>query len=294
MWAMLRGISEKPEWYSGLAPGALFRDFQRHLYQEGLGGCGEPCDIQAKGTPTMFCVTLMMPTGEEPALMAALLERGLGAFSCDGYAVISNENITLEGGPTGAVATDVMSGSLDCPIGGQYQVRLNKDVFVRFWNKVASDPRAFNYDWVVKLDADAVFIVDRMRGLLGYLFPDDGGRAVGKSAFLKNCKYTMYGAVEVVSRSALESYASDLMDGSPVCSSGGAGDSIVEDRYLNECMKQLGATKVEAWNALQDAACHDPHWGPGFSCADGEHATFHPFKDADSYFRCYGEATAQR
>merc|ERR1712224_769949 len=204
--------------------------------------------------------------------------------------IISNEPVALADG----IVTDVMPGPLDCPIGGRYQVRLNKDVFVRFWAKVSSDPRAFNHDWTVKLDADAVFIVDRMRGMLGYFFPDDGGRAGGRSAFLKNCKYTLYGAVEVASRAALESYAQDLMDGSPVCTSGGAGEAIVEDRYINECLKQLGALKVDAWNALQDASCHDPHWGVGFSCSDTEHATFHPFKDAGSYFRCYDETTSQR
>jgi len=44
-WAMLHGIREHPDWYSGLTTGSSFQEFQSHLHQGDHSECPEPCGL---------------------------------------------------------------------------------------------------------------------------------------------------------------------------------------------------------------------------------------------------------
>lgn len=45
LWAMLTGIREHPDWYSGLSSGSSFEEFQNSLYQGTHSECPEPCNV---------------------------------------------------------------------------------------------------------------------------------------------------------------------------------------------------------------------------------------------------------
>lgn len=291
VWAMRHGIFEHKEWYNNLNQHSTFKDFQTVLNDEGREDCPKPCESQKHNKPSLFCFALMMPTGYEPQMIAHQLRSGVGMFGCDAFAVYSNTTVKVPPGDvveTMQITAIPIGGTLEVPIGGKYQVRLNKDIFARVWNSIVKDGRPWYHDWTVKIDIDAVFLPERLRGILRTLQPPNGlaGADGGDLVFLKNCHYTLYGAIEVLSRGALWALH---QRGDQVCSTGAAGAAKVEDRYINECLKQLGARKVEAYNVLNDAHCHDPALNSPFPCYSGE-ASFHPFKDWDSWVNCYNQA----
>jgi len=44
-WAMLTGIREHPDWYSGLSAGSSFEEFQSRLHRSPYSDCPEPCNL---------------------------------------------------------------------------------------------------------------------------------------------------------------------------------------------------------------------------------------------------------
>merc|ERR1712060_595807 len=191
--------------------------------------------------PSLFCFALIMPHGYEQQHIARHATHGVGIFDCEESAVFSNVSFKIRsnGVHSMSIETVAIGGSLDTVImtGNNGVIAANKDIFVRVWAAVVQDLRPWGHDWTVKADADAVFIPERLRGLLRMMWPPEG-RADGYSAFLKNCKYTLYGAIEVLSHRALAAYNDSSVTS---CKVGTAGQAVVEDRYLNECLKVLGA-----------------------------------------------------
>merc|ERR1712110_1008910 len=97
--------------YKGLSKSSSFEDFQAILHETHPqnSSCPKPCTGQLKGDPllrvSLFCFSVIRPTGYEPMILRAQLERGAGIFACDGSAVFSEGHFTLGPGPSGAVET---------------------------------------------------------------------------------------------------------------------------------------------------------------------------------------------
>jgi len=296
-WAMRFGIHRHPEWYEGLTPQSPFRDFQAHLGD--YAHCTRPCEASKSQLPshsptprpTLFCFALIMPSGYEHDLVRSQLERGAGVFGCEEYAVYSNVSTTLSSANGRKIKTADIGGSLESRMIGGHAV--NREIFVRVWHEVAADPRPYGRDWIVKADADAVFFPDRLRALLRKSWSPDGSSGDYKT-FLKNCKYGMYGAVEVISHDALVTYEnnsawtcrSTAKGRGPMGEFHGICDDMPEDMYLERCLKMLGATEVDAFDLLLDTECHVQHWTSPFPCTSGQ-AAFHPFKKVDDWVACY-------
>jgi len=231
--------------------------------------------------PSMFCWALVLPRGEEPALLLRQLREGVGIFSCDAHLSVSNASLKIAfGSAANRLKTAVIEAYLFTPLGGKYFTALNSPVFIKAWHAVFQDGQYRNYDWTLKLDADAVFVPDRVRTLLGDHC--SGGRGDCRAKYLANFGGDVHGPVEALSGQAMERYAS----GEARCRDQVDYSDKGEDWYLALCMDLLDIPGEEEPRLLSDW-----HLDQGFpSPCDTLHATFHPFKTWDYYSRCLCES----
>merc|ERR1712194_658085 len=92
-----------------------------------------------------------------------------------------------------------------------------------------------------------------------------------------NCKWGLHGAIEVMSRKAVEIY----VDGAERC------EELLEhewgeDQYLDSCMNKLGVVSVNEFGLLTETEC-----GEAVDPCKGTDVVFHPFKTVDRYFKCW-------
>jgi len=231
----------------------------------------------------LFCLSLMLPHGGEEMLMKTQLEHGnLGIFGCDDSAVYSNMSIQLSS-TFPYHFTDVMPGSLVCPVGGPWHSALNTGIFVRFWEKVLSDKRTWMNEWTVKVDPDAVFFPERLRKMVKIKWPPLG--QAGHPTFLNNCHLGNHGPLAVLNKYALGVYK----DRRKECTNGFEKSRPQEDLWFRDCLKTLSIPSEAAYNLLYETAwaCDE---NPSIGCWTYQVA-FHPFKDTGSYMGCHDAAS---
>merc|ERR1711920_284318 len=144
--------------------------------------------IWLQGT-SLFCFSVIawnVPSPKpfwdsESALADNIKKHSLSIVQCDEHAFIDGEQTATAGW-------------------GSYN---NIDAFTRVWKKVQDDGRWMKHDWIVKVDADAVFFPDRLKLHLDKLRTPRGSRV-----YLRNIDYEFkfMGALEVLTRQALERY----------------------------------------------------------------------------------------
>mmetsp|Transcript_27375 Transcript_27375/g.78877 ORF Transcript_27375/g.78877 Transcript_27375/m.78877 type:complete len:372 (+) Transcript_27375:79-1194(+) len=224
---------------------------------------------------SLFCFALMLPFGTEQDLIRWQLAHHKGLFACEEWAVYSNKTFKL----SKDVSTRVVHTSLDCPIGGQWNTRLNTPIFMKLWQQVFKDNQFRRAAWAVKVDPDTVFFADRIRGIVSTPAHDKAQEGAGM--FSDNCQYThsMHGPVELLSRRAVEVYGTK---GERECDA----SILQEDYYMRSCLaRRLWATHVDDFDLLAEQGCF---WD-WQSCTNGR-AAFHPFKTVDAYSKCVWNA----
>lgn len=243
---------------------------------------------------SLFCVALAMPVGYELDLLLAQRadERGMGIFSCDEWAVYTNRTETLTpDNSTRSFRTTLLQGDLDAPIGGDYNTSMNTDVFIRFWQTVIADGRAWKHNWIVKVDPDALFFAARLRKLLRSNVGKLGGPEPEKGWYLNNCHGGLHGPIEVFSVRALKTYNESA---EALCIGGPPHQHGQEDWFLRSCFRALEVEQVDAFNLLFEGhwACQErpSTWHPYRPPCFAPQVAFHPFKSFASLKHCYDEA----
>jgi len=224
-----------------------------------------------------------VPFGYEPGLLMAQLGSGLGVFACDGYAVFSNRTVRLDflANADPPVQTFPVSGPLYAPLGGKYHTALNTNVFIRVWKAVIRQGAFRLYDWTVKVDPDAVFLPERLRGLLRRPpLAARQGDGPEEAVYLNNCKFGLHGPLEVLSRDAVLA----LIRGLPRCEHLRV-QPWGEDWFVDHCLQHLRVRRVDMFNLLSEEHCGQHP----FPCKAASVA-FHPFKDVSGYLRCSANA----
>eukprot|EP00439_Symbiodinium_sp_Y106_P070227 s42_g12.t1 len=187
-------------------------------------------------------------------------------FACDEWAVYSSQKVQVV---EGALESAVVDSDLKCEMGGEFGTALNTEIFFKVWDKVYEDKRYLFHEWIVKVDPDSAFFVDRLRVTVAYYHDIKGG------IYFNNCKFGMHGPIEVFSQNAVEAWRK----GRHHC-----------DMFIDQClMKVLDVKRVNDWNLISEAHCDSPDWP---ECRNGR-VCFHPFKDLVSYKRCMANATAK-
>jgi len=150
-------------------------------------------------------------------------------------------------------------------------------------------------DWTVKVDADAVFLPERLRKKLSTIEVTTNG------IYLENCKYVkfgFFGNLEVISKQGVATYVANIDDCKSSLNYMGSdedfgGEPWGEDLFAQRCMDLHGVDRVSAWDITTDGMCQayrpegekkNKKWKP--DCAVTSTAAMHPFMKPKDYFEC--------
>jgi len=170
---------------------------------------------------------------------------------------------------------------------------INTGMFKQAWKAVGLREGPKRSDWIVKVDADAVFVPARLKKLLlGHPLSASG-------VYFENCKeveWGLFGNLEVWSIQAFNALLSNLESCSQSIDwvTGTKWGPIGEDLFAQMCMDKQGVSKIQNFDVTTDAACPGTRkrWGQ----ADNKHwkvpcnsvltPSIHPFKKPAEYCNC--------
>merc|ERR1719346_263576 len=230
----------------------------------------------------------------ELGLLQGQYEKKVSLFACDYYDVFSDVEVEVGAGyPTIKVVDE--ENNFHVVRRKITKTWVNTGVFKQVWKAVA--PRLQDAEWVVKVDADAVFVPHRLKGML------QGHPITYTGIYVENCKsvqWGFFGNLEVFSREAFDTLIANLDS----CSAkidwvrGTKWGPIGEDLFAQMCMDYNGVSKVQNFDLTTDAACpgtrkrwgeeKNKKWKP--PCNLVGTPALHPFKKPEDYFSCL-EAT---
>lgn len=240
--------------------------------------------LAVKGTPSLFCFSLMRSSGYEFTIMEGQVNNSIGIFECDEAALFSADGVVNVGkGPDGkAVPTikvdpAVVRTTADGTAG-------NAKLFANLWDKVIEDGRWRNHAWTVKADPDAVLVPARLRWHMA--------AHTGEKVYVLNCNKfpespnfpMMFGSVEIFSFQAMETFSS----GKEACKSamGQYLESWGEDYYLGKCMDLIHVGRIADFGVVGDSVC------TGADCNNQGIGSFHAFKSWDAWADCHKKTRA--
>jgi len=233
--------------------------------------------LATKGYPSLYCISLFMPTSYEGGLLSSHLDLTAGIFACDGWDIFAAHEATLGWHQKdnlevkAVLIPDIAVGKSQDGTAG------NAKLFMALWDKIIEGGRFRYYDWTIKVDPDAVVIPERMRNQLR--------PHVGEKIYVVNCnKYPsspnfpmMYGAVEVFSQPAMEEYAVHSWK----CGKDLPWSEWGEDYYMTHCLDYIDVGRISDFTFLADGVCLGAH------CEDPTYASYHPFKTVETWKACY-------
>jgi len=276
-WVLHEGVKKHPEWYGTLTERSRWEEIQARLHEDEGTTCHAPCTPKVWGTPSLFCFAVFRSSGYELELVKSQVTKGVGIFSCDEFAVLSDKELKV---------TDVVKTLIIPPCEKTEKSKdgtaANTLIFMQAWNVIRNDVRYKAHDWVIKADPDAVIIVHRLRAHLAQF--------TGKNVWIKNCmKWTgpgwpmMFGSLEAFSHGAMETYYA----GAEKCKKDLQWQAWGEDLYMGNCLSMLGAKSEFDGGLIGDNVCK------GADCSDGTTAAYHPFKSPEAWFECYNQAMGE-
>jgi hypothetical protein len=243
--------------------------------------------ISWRADTSLFCWSVSRMRGYEADVMRSQLSNGAGIFACDNFAVLSEENWTVGRGPgerIGEVNTVVFDGA---PVGWSKDGTAgNAELFLHAWDAVMTKTFALTYDFVVKVDPDAVIVADRLRD---HLRPH-----AKQPAYIRNCNLLpgdpdypmMFGALEAISKEGLRIYKDNI--GRCLGDFNSWWMSWGEDLFMHKCLLRLGVGPKDDFGLIGDSLC-----GKSNDCANSWAAAFHPYKWSDGWMNCWWTATWQ-
>lgn len=222
--------------------------------------------LAIRGSPSLYCFAVIRTDGYEVDLMNAQKDRGAGIFGCDHHSLLTpDKQTTIRGEDTVAFAGAPIVRSVDGTAG-------NTEMFVHAWSKVIELRTWADHAFTAKVDADAVFLPEKLRWHLG--------DHVGTNMFVINCPTwnMIYGALEIFSFSAMQEWEAKHAE----CN---APADFGEDKYMTQCMDTLRVRRIADSAVVGDKLC-----GTFTDCSSLPNAAFHPFKDVGSWMDCYQKA----
>lgn len=220
------------------------------------------------GWPSLYCFCVIRAEGEQPRLVQAQQQRGVGVFGCDEHDVFSHGGAAELGNGLLATEVELEQG--------------HPNTFQQAWLKVRSQRKYTRHDWTVKVDPDTVFFPHRLRGHVERHTTEQG-----QSKFIVNClskdsKSKLAASMEVFSRQAISTY---LWNGKSCMRTLNAiSKGWAEESFMQECLEMLGSSPVHDFDMLSDKGCLVA------PCTDTTKVAFHDFGDVDTYVKCLEES----
>lgn len=241
------------------------------------------------GYPSLLCFEVVRANSFEITLACQQQQRQMSVFACDEGLVFSDgeEPQSLGNNDNGFAINTVVEPALsrqdrktDDPMAKPWP---NTEDFIEVWSYLREDGRFLNHDWTTKVDPDAVFFPDRLRGIL-VVHTHQPDRSLYVTNCLKLGSPVFYNPIEPFSRAALRTF----FDNRQKCLDLLPLGTLAEAEFMSRCMDMLGVGHVLADNLLSDLRCtHSP-------CSDGIKVAYYNYSDASptgSWFRCWYEST---
>jgi len=236
----------------------------------------------------------------ELELLQKQKEQGASIFACEQWDVFSDGDAKLDQGYQIVKVEDTFNEfhRVKRKISGTW---VNWALFYQVWVKVRELGKWEQADWTVKVDADAVFITQRLRSYLSNIKGDSP-----HGLYLENCnnvEYGFFGHLEVISRTGtqvLTKYLENCHEEFAPCADTGCDwkyGAWGEDVFAQRCMDHHYVDKVEAFDMTTDGACptdrpkaekKNKKWHAE-DCSQVDTVTSHPYKKPEDYFKCLSE-----
>jgi len=136
----------------------------------------------------------------ELQLLRTNLFLGTSIFGCESYRVFSDVSTWLSPGKVETVKIDDVENNFHFAKRKRTGTWINSNMFIQTWRKIKEENMWNSKDWTVKVDADAVFLPQRLRQKLGQV------EVTANGIYLENCKYVnfgFFGNLEVISKKSL-------------------------------------------------------------------------------------------
>jgi len=238
------------------------------------------------GHDTLFCWMLVKPVAAEIKLLAAQLCLNTSIFRCDEHMLFSNISLRtqLASLPGSASLSEVViEQSLDTAYGGPWNTALNTDLFIKIWSTLFSMGLHLRQEWVVKLDADTVFLPSRLGPVLQKIGPPAARHAPLYVNSCSWCDIKLIGPIEVFNRASLQALERSLER----CRAEVDYHDVSEDVFLERCFGLLG---IKPFSPSRQDKLLQPTWhvrNHQLKRCSENWAAVHPFKDTEKLVRCY-------
>jgi len=236
---------------------------------------------------------------EELALLKDQFQKGVGVFSCPGTDVFSDTDVSIGQG-FDAIKVDDPLNEFHLVKRKKTKTWVNTGMFKQVWKKIGEKGTWSEFDWVIKMDADTVFVPWRLQKMLATQPVSWTG------VYIENCaevQYGFFGSLEVISHEAfatllkqLDSCSSNIKWASMHATTWGP---IGEDLFAQKCMDKHGVSKLQNFDLTTDGVCPSvkKKWGhekdtKAFKpeCDKVSTPVMHPFKTSEAWFACYEKA----
>jgi len=234
----------------------------------------------------------------ELGLLQMQHDKAQSLFSCAEWAVYSDVVAPL-GGDDMTIQVEDTKGDWHLLRRKDTHTWVNTGMFVRVWQKIQDAGHYSNHNWVIKVDADAVFFPSKLGSVLQDVrVPEEG-------LYMENCKFVdwgYFGNLEVFSKQAFQT----LLDNVDTCYDaidwklgvkGGKFGPMGEDLFAQQCMDMMKVSKQENFMLSTDGACEaDRPEGEKKNkkfipnCAGVSTPSIHPLKKPTQYSECWEAA----
>jgi hypothetical protein len=240
----------------------------------------------------LLCVAIVKPTkGDELELLYWQREHRLGIFACTKAVVLSNTDVLplpKSGDATEPIkALKMTDSSMDVAYGGEWHSALNAPLFAEIWRNFLTQSNMQTlgeWDWVVKVDVDTVFIPHRLVSLIAAGRKRLGSKAYDGSLVLLHNRLhhvQLHGAIEIMSRQATNVFR----DGLHLCVND--DEPKQEDLWLYVCLRSLpGVAMVVESDLLVEPWSVKPPRPPLCQIGTPRSVAFHPAKSIDKWTTC--------
>jgi len=212
---------------------------------------------------SLYCYALWFSTKggkskvPDDELLAWQLKNGKSIFACQAWDVFSDVPLSVNG-EYDAIQLKDGDGDWYRYTRSDTGAAANAAIFISAWKVIREQQKWRDQEWVVKADADAVFIPQRLQDLLSRQAQPNTG------IYYENCKGVdsgFFGSLEVISTLGFKIFVDKLeecksslaWDGNP--SSGWKYGPWGEDKFAQECMDKHGVLKLPLFELTYDGTC---------------------------------------
>lgn len=215
--------------------------------------------------PSLFCFTVVGTARAELELLEAQFRNRASIFRCDNYTAFTQGGTIVLG--------ERWQTTLVPPLQSGQPAKIDTETFVKAWKMIMHSGDYRLHDWTVKVDLKTVFIPERLQHRLS-------GMSSAEGVFFSNCdRYAgppkLFGAIEILSRTAVETFAAGIHDCQQLPWSG-----WWEERYLQTCLHRLNIGEIFDGHLVADGRC----WSA--PCTDASKMAFYAYGDVNKYMAC--------